>query len=702
MMRTSLQRIPRGTASHNVQRSIRSSVLGLVLGLALVACQSPGPTDAPSQASVKQLVKLRIEGQQAFSTEELSAVARGELFLFRRERPSKASVDDAAYALRLYYQDHGYPLARVEYELDAEQTALSLESQSGPLGVRFVIEEGPLILLKELELLGDPSVDPKELRSFFGLQNKETPYVASQVQAALRRLKSYYLELGFRDAKLLLMEPSLDPEQGSASLRLEIQEGVLYRLAKVEIEGVPAEELAMQQLSAELIGRPYTPRLGFRLRSKIMDGLANRGYARCEVTWEKNLDPLTGDVVLRYQVEKGEQVYLSEIVIEGNEHTRGRTIRSRMPLEEGDLYDASKVQSGLRRLYASGLFESIRLELDDQNRLLIHLIENPSLELRLEPGWGSYEGPRLNVVLNELNFLGTARRVSLATHASPLAAGSRFSFYEPRVFGSETDATFSLFAEQREEPSFSFENVGFDSVLSRRLTRQLSASLGYEFRLNELTDVDVQVLDPDELEEPNVGQLSLSLAYDDRDDLLLPTQGKRARVQFEFAERSLGSEIDFLRSSIDWSYIWDLGPDDGLVFNTRGVLVYTLDGLTALPLGERVFLGGENSVRSFTEDDLGPKDASGQARGGEGSTFLSTEWRHRLAGNFSSALFFDAGNVVENVEDYLHLDDFRFAVGVGLRYSLPIGPLRIDLGYNPAAREQEDDFALHFSVGHAY
>lgn len=676
--------------------------LCLVLSLGLGSCQSPGSEAERSQARAEQAVKLRIEGQRAFSTEELSEVARGEMFLFRKQRPTKASVDDAAYALRLFYQEHGYPLARVEYMLDAEATALSLDAEPPPLGVRFVIEEGPRILLKELELLGEPSVDPKELRSFFGLQNRETPYVASQVQAALRRLKAYYLELGFRDVQLRLLEPNLDAEQGSARLRLEIQEGLRYRLARVEIAGIPVEELSPEQLSAELIGMPYTPRLGFRLRSKLIDRLANRGYPRCEVTWETDLDPVTGAVVLRYQVEKGQAVYLSEIVIEGNEHTRGKTIRSRMPLDAGDLYDASKVQSGLRALYSSGLFESIRLDLDDENRLRIQVVENASLELRVEPGWGSYEGPRLNLVLDELNFLGTARRVSFATHVSPLAAGSRIVFYEPHVFGSQTDATFSLFAEQREEPSFSFENVGFDSVLSRRLTRQLSASLGYEFRLNELTDVDVQVLDPEELEEPNVGKLSLGLAYDARDDLLLPTKGQRGRAQLEFAERSLGSEIDFLRNSLDWSYIWGLGPDDGLVFNARSVLVYTLDGLSALPLSERVFLGGENSVRSFSEDELGPRDASGQPRGGEASTFLSTEWRHRLAGNFGGALFFDAGNVVENVEDYLHLDDFRFAVGIGLRYSLPIGPLRVDLGYNPAAREQEDDFALHFSVGYSY
>ena len=238
--------------------------------------------------------------------------------------------------------------------------------------------------------------------------------------------------------------------------------------------------------------------------------------------------------------------------------------------------------------------------------------------------------------------------------------------------------------------------------LRRRLHRHVNASLGYGFRFNELKDVDVQVVRPEEIEEPNVGQLSASLVFDDRDDLLLPTRGTRARLQLELAEQSLGSEIDFLRSSLDWSYLWELGPRDGLALSTRGVLVHTLDGLDTLPLHERVFLGGENSVRSFGEDELGPLDASGQPRGGEGSTFISMEWRRRLAGNFGSALFFDGGNVVEHVEDYLHLEEFRFGIGIGLRYTLPIGPLRVDLGFNPAARDQEEDFVLHFAVGYAY
>jgi len=320
----------------------------------------------------------------------------------------------------------------------------------------------------------------------------------------------------------------------------------------------------------------------------------------------------------------------------------------------------------------------------------------------VEPGWGSYEGPRLKLLLEERNFLGTARRATLSGHLSAKANGTRIAFFEPKIFGGKTNASASIFRKRREEPSFTFDNLGFNIVLRRPLGRYWSTSLAYDFRFNELSQVDVAIIDPDDVAEPNVGLLAFNLAFNDRDDLVLPTRGTRGRVQWELAQQALGSEIDFLRTRLEWSRLYELDARDGLAFNARAVLTHILDDSASLPLHERAFLGGENSVRSFDQSELGPRDASGQPLGGEASTLFSIEWRRQLSGNFSGALFADAGNVVGQVEDYLGFDDFRFGLGAGIRYALPIGPLRIDLGLNPATRDQEDEYVLHFSVGYPF
>jgi outer membrane translocation and assembly module TamA len=136
------------------------------------------------------------------------------------------------------------------------------------------------------------------------------------------------------------------------------------------------------------------------------------------------------------------------------------------------------------------------------------------------------------------------------------------------------------------------------------------------------------------------------------------------------------------------------------------VIVPLEDGET-IPIQERFFNGGENSVRSFREDRLGPVDGEGNPLGGEVRNTLSLELRYRLWGNLHGALFYDAGNVLAEFEDALDFRDLRSGVGVGLRYMLPIGPLRIDGAWNPDPRQltptlEEDNFVVHVSVGMAF
>src|SRR6185503_7143091 len=111
------------------------------------------------------------------------------------------------------------------------------------------------------------------------------------------------------------------------------------------------------------------------------------------------------------------------------------------------------------------------------------------------------------------------------------------------------------------------------------------------------------------------------------------------------------------------------------------------------------FNGGENTVRSFKEDELLPAGTTGDPQGGETATTLNLELRRMITDNLAGALFFDYGNLTEVVQDYFDFPGFRSGVGVGLRYALPIGPVRLDFGVNPDPKDGEDEAVLHFSVG---
>ena len=126
-----------------------------------------------------------------------------------------------------------------------------------------------------------------------------------------------------------------------------------------------------------------------------------------------------------------------------------------------------------------------------------------------------------------------------------------------------------------------------------------------------------------------------------------------------------------------------------------------------IPIDERFFDGGSTTVRSFAERDLGPHN-NGYPIGGDFFTVFNVEYTFPIFGELQGAAFVDAGNLLPNVDNYFAdgvsagLEDMRYAIGLGLRYKLPVGPIRLDYGYNPDRHQGEDTGAFHFSFGFAF
>ena len=138
-----------------------------------------------------------------------------------------------------------------------------------------------------------------------------------------------------------------------------------------------------------------------------------------------------------------------------------------------------------------------------------------------------------------------------------------------------------------------------------------------------------------------------------------------------------------------------------LAVGARGGIISAKGGPDALPIDERFFSGGANSVRSFRERELGPRDILGYPIGGTAYTTFNVEYTFPLAGDLKGAVFGDAGNVTTSVQQY-GLTEMRYAVGAGLRYNLPFGPIRLDAAVNPTHKDGEDRGAILFSIGVAF
>jgi len=215
-----------------------------------------------------------------------------------------------------------------------------------------------------------------------------------------------------------------------------------------------------------------------------------------------------------------------------------------------------------------------------------------------------------------------------------------------------------------------------------------------------------------------VSSIGFVQTLDLRDSKVNPSRGFVFDSTIDFATSALGSNVDFVRSTARVSYYIPFGhePKPGfpdkrtmLALGARAGIIHSLESGSSpaeIPIDERFFNGGSTTVRSFAERDLGPHD-HGYPIGGEFFSVFNVEYTFPIYGELLGAVFFDAGNLLPNSTDPFQsvtagLDDMRYAVGVGLRYKLPIGPVRLDYGYNPDKRPDEDVGAFHFSFGFAF
>jgi outer membrane protein assembly factor BamA len=292
---------------------------------------------------------------------------------------------------------------------------------------------------------------------------------------------------------------------------------------------------------------------------------------------------------------------------------------------------------------------------------------------------------------------------------------------DPFFLNTDIRAGLNAFYNRREEPSFTRRDVGMFGTMTKHFTENLSSTGTYMIRNTDISDVEET--EEESSENYDFASLKLQATYDTRNDIFFPTSGQRIFASVEQADKSLGSGINLSRLTGGARFFYQLSRST--VVGARyasGLLVPGRDEIT-LPLAEKFFNGGENTVRSFKESELGPQNLKGDPTGGYGFNTINIELRQRLIGNLIGSVFFDFGNISPNrsreeqgkspydsrsdvISDTFNdfFKGFRPGVGFGFQYLLPVGPARIDFAFNPDrdSKRNEDFFIFHFSVGTAF
>ena len=259
------------------------------------------------------------------------------------------------------------------------------------------------------------------------------------------------------------------------------------------------------------------------------------------------------------------------------------------------------------------MFSKVDLALEDQGApgqraLVVTVAEGPSREFFIEPGWGSYELLRLKLGWREKNPFGNGRNVGIETTVSVKSRQVVLNMVDPWFLNTEITADLPLYYNYREEPSFTREDIGLAASFSRTLTDHFSARASYSLRQTDISDTTETFREDAGEDNYNFASVKLQGTFDDRDDPFYPSRGKRLTFSVEHADDALGGDITFTRITGGMRYFFPLSQDTVLGLRYTTGFIFPGGGAVNVPISERFFNGGENSVRSFRQSELGPQD----------------------------------------------------------------------------------------------
>ncbi len=652
--------------------------------------------------------QARISGSQRVSASQLEEAARRPLASWQ-EHQRHADLVDAAAAMRDRLDAIGHVWAEV-----VSAPAAADDPERLP---RFTVREGPRVEISDLHFTGDVALARKQLLTLAGFGRW---YTTASSEAAPARLTRGLRRAGHLQARVAPVRVQWNEARDEAEVFLAIKAGPRFTVAREHLE-LDGDQSLHAELSAQLDppGTVCHPRLASETGARIRSHLFNRGFRQATVVASSQLDTTLATMTVHLRVRPGVRQTVSVITIVGGRRTSRSFIERQLgDLAPGEPLSQEALDQGLSGLTFTGLYRRVQGEtipgepaadgsIPTEVRVLLK--ENPTKRVDLSVGYGSYEQVRGGAEYIDDHLFGRGLRLNAGANASLKGWDTTAGLQDPYLLGPGRRIGVEVSYGEREEPSFSHHEAKATLGVSQKSRPRFDPSpyelrATYEFTRAEDLDIGAPLPGQEQAGEYTTSAIGLNLRRDTRQPKIIdPDTGTYAQLGTLISAKPLGAQVQFLEISAALSAAFNPAP--WLVVTTH-VGATTRDPLDdeSLPIGERLFLGGDDSVRSFTQDDLGPRDADGTAIGGLTSMVGNLELRWRLFPRLRAleiATFYDLGMVSEKAWDVSGPPGQ--ALGLGLRYRTPVGPIRLDGAYNPGNRlGAEHPYALHLAVGFAF
>jgi len=663
----------------------------------------------------KRIRRLVFEGNKKIEEKELLPLIKSK----ERQAFSRAQVVKDSRIISDFYRFKSRYSARVEPKI--------IERDNGFVDLVFEIDEGSILQISQIDFVGNKSFSDRQLRdvikskragvfsSFFTSDN----YSEDSQEADKYLLKKFYNDQGFPDAKVIASLGGFKDGGDSAFLTYSIYEGPYFDFGEVSIRSM------VKGISPSIYEKSVVASKGDKFNSsQIKETLDNiktvsvrNGFPFLIGKVDQVRDFKKREIGLVFKVIEGPKLFVEQIEISGNTHTRDNVIRREFKVEEGDAFDPSMLKRSEEKLQSLGYFESVKVNVrqgsSPQNAIVdIDVKEAPTGSLSLGLGYSTDTDVSAQFSFSESNFRGAGQGIRFSVSGSKDSSSVGLGFKERGFLGRDVLLSMDIDYTNSKPRTTGYTanllalkpSVGFNISSNTRV------NLTYKFE-----NIDVTAVGSSEVLKQDIGQstrsvIDFSLRHDKRDSIIKPTKGYIINFGSEIA--GLGGDDQFLKSKASGK-IYQGVFDNSIIFSTElegGILSM---GKGYSKVVDRFLLGGR-SFRGFKYNGIGPRELNNGSYtiplGGEKYAIA------RLAASFPlglprelglyGSLFAEAGTLwdlktdpnISGLSDKVALTDrtIRTSIGFAMNWETPIGPLQFN--WSRPQKYLEADDLEYFSL----
>ena len=683
------------------------------------------------------LKEVLFEGNKRFKEDRLrreSSQKTGDILDERKAHADARKIEEL-------YQKSGYPDVKVSYEV-------SIDKDTGKAILKFKVEDGQRVYIKLIRFSGNKAFPGKRLlrllktrRHWWGSWLSSSGVLKEDdFKEDLDKLRDHYHSNGYIDMEIRGTRVER-VSRNRMVIYIDILEGTQYKVGSVHLEGntlFPAGELE-KQLKMRT-GKTFTPGGMAADQKAIEDYYGTRGYLDTTARPSRVPNVETGRIDMTYAIREGELTYIEKIEIRGNTKTKDKVIRRELAVNPGEIYNTVRVDRSVERIKNLGYFAKVDAtpeptEVPNRKDLVLSVEEQRTGSVTFGAGFSSIDSLIGFVEVTQGNFdlfnwpsfTGGGQKLRLRAQLGFKRQDYELSFTEPWFLYKKMLLGFDLFHHESSFLSsvFTERRTGGDLRLEKALSEFIRGSVQYSIqeinlRVDKTASQELQSQNGTRLRSAIQG----SLVYDTRDSVFLTTHGNKSEFSAEFA--GVGGDVELYKLNAKTTFYFPffdkqvlqllgaagvvqaLGATKGDGKNvietsvSGGVTSTVVRTVNDVPIFDRYFLGGANTLRGFSFRKVGPKDGDGEPIGGNVYYNATAEYTFPIIERVRGAVFYDVGEVLPDAYTFT-LNDLKSDVGIGVRLNLPIGPLRLDYGYPIRTDRQTGKTGkIQFSVGYQF